>query len=52
MNPFLKAAFEAGQRQAELELKEKLEAELKKRQHAVGWREQSKTPPKLNGCGK
>ncbi len=52
MDPFLKQAFEEGQRQAAAELEEKLKAAVKKREAMVGWKENSVAPNRLPSSNK
>lgn len=52
MDPFLKLAYEEGQRQAAVELDQKLKDAVKKRQALVGWKEKDLAPQRLSHASK
>lgn len=52
MDPFLKLAYEEGQRLAAAELEQKLKEAIKKREAAVGWKENSVAPNRLSSSNK
>lgn len=52
MDPFLKLAYEEGQRQAAAELDQKLKDAVKKREALVGWKEKSLAPERLSSTPK
>ena len=52
MDPFLKQAYEEGQRRAAEELQQKLKDAVKKREALVGWKEQSTPPARLSNPSK
>lgn len=52
MDPFLKLAYEEGQRQAATELEAKLKDAVKKRESLVGWKEKSLPPERLSNVNK
>jgi hypothetical protein len=52
VDPFLKLAYEEGQRLAEAELAQKLKDAVKKRQALVGWKEKDLSPQRLSQTSK
>jgi hypothetical protein len=52
VDPFLKQAYEEGQRRAAEELDQKLKAAIKKREAMVGWKENSVAPNRLSSSNK
>jgi hypothetical protein len=52
VEPFLKQAYEEGQRAAAEELDQKLKDAVKKRKTSVGWKEDSVAPNRLSSVNK
>jgi hypothetical protein len=48
VDPFLKQAYEEGQRQAEEDTSKQLKDAIKKREALVGWKEQARPPERLS----
>lgn len=52
MDPFLKKAYEEGQKKAAEELDQKLKDAVKKREALVGWKEKALPPARLSDTPK